>query len=117
MAKTLTVLLMRGPFISEHADLAVNFALEAKKKGYNVNLWLYLDGVWVPHVKTEKDYSNVGEWLRWALQKGVNVKACERCANARDVVPEDIIDGIPIVAAYDLLNFLKESDKVVTFTG
>lgn len=117
MVETLTILLMRGPFISDSADLAVNIALEARKKGYDVNLWLYLDGVWVPHIKTEKDYSNVGEWLRWAIKKGVNVKACERCANARDVIPDDIIDGIPIVAAYDLISFLNESDRVITFTG
>jgi tRNA 2-thiouridine synthesizing protein D len=116
--KTLTIVLNRGPFISEYADMAVELAIAAKKKGHNVNLYLYLDGVWVPHVKRDKDFSNVGDRLRWAIKKGVNVKSCARCADeARDITPEDIIDGVPLVGIYSLVDWLKESDKVVTFTG
>ncbi len=116
--KTLTIVLNRGPFISEYADMAVELAIEAKKKGYNVNLYLYLDGVWVPHVKRDKDFSNVGDRLRWAIKKGVNVKSCARCADeARDITSEDMIEGVPLVGIYSLVDWLKESDKVVTFTG
>ncbi len=117
-AKTLTIVLNRGPFISEYADIAVELAIAAKKKGHNVNLYLYLDGVWVPHVKKDKDFSNVGERLRWALKKGVNVKSCSRCADeARDITEDDMIEDIPLVGIYSLIDWLKESDKVVTFTG
>jgi tRNA 2-thiouridine synthesizing protein D len=116
--KTLTIVLNRGPFISEYADMAVELAIAAKKKGHNVNLYLYLDGVWVPHVKKDKDFSNVGDRLRWAIKKGVNVKSCARCADeARDITSEDMIDGVPLVGIYSLVDWLKESDKVVTFTG
>ena len=116
--KTLPIVLNRGPFISEYADIAVELAIEAKKKGHNVNLYLYLDGVWVPHVKRDKDFSNVGERLRWAQKKGVNVKSCARCADeARDITQEDMIEGVPLVGIYSLVDWLKESDKVVTFTG
>jgi tRNA 2-thiouridine synthesizing protein D len=116
--KTLTIVLNRGPFISEYADHAVELAIAARKKGHLVNLYLYLDGVWVPHVKNDKDFSNVGERLRWALKKGVNVKSCARCADeARDITEEDMIEGIPLVGIYSLVDWLKESDKVVTFTG
>ena len=116
--KTLTIVLNRGPYISEYADMAVELAISAKKKGYNVNLYLYLDGVWVPHVKRDKDFSNVGERLGWALKKGVNVKSCARCADeARDITEDDMIEGIPLVGIYTLIDWLKNSDKVVTFTG
>jgi tRNA 2-thiouridine synthesizing protein D len=116
--KTLTIVLNRGPFISEYADMAVELAIAAKKKGHNVNLYLYLDGVWVPHVKRDKDFSNVGDRLRWAIKKGVNVKSCARCADeARDLTEEDMIKGVPLVGIYSLVDWLKESDKVVTFTG
>ncbi len=116
MTKTLTILLNRGPYESEYADLAVNFALKAKEKGHNVNLYLYCDGVWTSHVKGEKDFPNVGERLRKALKEGVNVKICARCAEARDVVKGDIIEGIPLVGLFDFTDWLEESDKVITFT-
>lgn len=115
--KVLTLLLTRGPFISEYADLAVNLALKARKKGYKVNMFLYLDGAWLPHVKTDKDYSNPGEWLKWAIKKGVTVRACERCSSARDLNEEDIQDGIKISGLYSFIDMLAESDKVLTFTG
>ena len=115
MTKTLTLLLHRGPYESEYADLAVNYALKAKEKGYNVNIWLYGDGVWTAHVKRQKEYPNVGERLRKALKEGVNVKICSRCAEARDLVKGDIIEGIPMVGLFDFTDWLDESDKVLTF--
>jgi len=117
MAKTLTILLNRGPYVSEYADLAARLAIKAKEKGHNVNLYLYVDGVWAPHIKAEKPHANVGQRLREALEKGVNVKICNRCAEARDVVAADVIDGIPLVGLFDFIDWIKESDKVVTFTG
>ncbi len=114
MAKTLTILLNRGPYSSEYADLAVKMAMKAKEKGHDVNLYLYVDAVWVPHVKEEKPYENVGRLLREAMEKGVNVKSCARCAEARDAT--DVIEGIPLVGLFDFTRWLKESDKVITFT-
>jgi len=115
--KTLTILLLRGPYISEYADLAANMALKAKKMGYKVNMFLYLDGTWLSHVKTDKEYSNAGEWLRWAIKKGVNVKSCHRCSEARDLNEDDILPGVEISGLYGFLDMLAESDKVITFMG
>ncbi|MBI2849233.1 MAG: DsrE family protein [Chloroflexi bacterium] len=117
MGKTLTILLNRGPFVSEYADLALKMALKAKERGHNVNLYCYVDGVWAPHVKAEKPYENVGRLLREALEKGVSVKMCARCADARDVTEGDVIEGIPLVGLFDFIDWMKESDKVITFTG
>jgi tRNA 2-thiouridine synthesizing protein D len=115
--KVLTILLTRGPYISEYADLAVNLALKARKKGYKVNMFCYLDGAWLPHLKTDKDYSNPGEWLKWAMKKGVNVRACERCSSARDIPEDDVQEGVKISGIYSFIDMLAESDKVLTFTG
>lgn len=117
MAKTLTILLNRGPYISEYADLALKVALKAREKGYEVNLYLYVDGPWAAHVKQSKPYSNAGQLLRQALEQRVNVKICNRCAEARDVVAGDVIEGIPLVGLFDFTEWLKHSDKVLTFTG
>lgn len=115
--KTLTVILTRGPYISDYADVAINMALQAKKMGYKVNVFLYLDGVWNAHIKKEKEYNNPGEWLRWCIKKGVDVAACHRCSDARELEDTNIIDGVEIGGVYRLLEFLKESDRVLTFMG
>ncbi|MEK7847474.1 MAG: DsrE family protein [Chloroflexota bacterium] len=117
MAKTLTILLNRGPYISEYADLALRVALKAREKGHNVNLYLYVDGPWVAHVRQEKPYHNAGKLLRRAMEKGVNVKICNRCAEARDLVPGDALEGIPMVGLFDFTEWLRDSDRVLTFTG
>ncbi|MFQ5827420.1 MAG: DsrE/DsrF/TusD sulfur relay family protein [Dehalococcoidia bacterium] len=117
MAKTLTILLNRGPFVSEYADLALKVAIKAREKGHQVNLYLYVDGVWAPHVKAQKSYANVGQRLREAMKLGVNVKICNRCADARDVVAGDVIEGIPLVGLFDFTEWLRSSDRVLTFTG
>jgi len=116
-AKTLTIILTRGPYVSEAADMAINTALRARRKGYNVNLFMYLDGAWVGHIKEEKDYNNPGEWLRWAVRKGVNVGACERCSDARDLNADNVNEGIDICGSYRLMEWVKESHKVLTFGG
>jgi sulfur relay (sulfurtransferase) complex TusBCD TusD component (DsrE family) len=117
MAKTLTILLNRGPFVSEYADLALKVAIKAREKGHQVNLYLYVDGVWAPHVKAQKPYANVGQRLREAMKLGVNVKICNRCADARDVAAGDVIEGIPLVGLFDFTEWLRSSDRVLTFTG
>lgn len=115
--RTLTIILTRGPYISDYADIAINTALEARRMGYRVNLFLYLDGVWAGHIKEEKEFNNPGEWLRWCIRKGVNVAACHRCSEARELDEDDMIEGIEIEGIYRLLKMLDESDRVLTFMG
>ncbi len=115
--KTLTILLLKGPYVSEYADLAAITALKARKKGYKVNMFLYLDGAWLPHIKRFKEFSNPGDWLKRAIRKGVVVKACHRCSEARDLTEDDIIKGVEISGLYGLVDMLAESDQVLTFTG
>ena len=96
------------------APIMPRMAIKAKEKGHDVNLYLYVDGVWVPHIKEEKPYHNVGKMLRDAMESGVNVKSCARCAKAREAT--DVIEGIPLVGLFDFTHWMKESDKVITFT-
>jgi tRNA 2-thiouridine synthesizing protein D len=115
--KVLTIVLTKGPYVSEAADMALKTALEAKKKGYQVNLFLYLDGTWVTHLTKDKEFNNPGDWLRRVIRKNITVAVCERCSHARDLVQDDIIEGAPIAGSYKLMEFLKESDKVLCFGG
>ena len=115
--KTLTVLLTKGPYVSEAAEMAMKAALEAKRRGYNVNLFLYLDGTWVPHITREKKFSNPSEWLKSVLNRGIHVHACQRCSEARDIKEDRIIEGVKISGLLRFMDMLKKSDKVMTFGG
>ena len=115
--KVLTIVITKGPYVSESADIALKTALKAKKKGYLVNVFLFLDGVWVSHLKGYKNFNNSGDWLKRVIRKGIAVKMCQRCSNARDLKMENIIEGIEIPGSYDFIDMIKNSDKVLTFGG
>jgi len=115
--KILTVILTRGAYISESAEIAFRTALRAHKKGYQVNVFLYLDGVWVAHIKGDKNFNNPGDWLKRVIRKGINVCMCHRCSSARDLVDGDYIEGVKPLGTYELVGMLRASDKVLTFGG
>ena len=115
--KVLTIVITRGPYVSESADIALKTALKAKKKGYQVYVFLFLDGTWVSHLKGDKNFNNCGDWLKRVIRKGIVVKMCERCSNARDLIQDNITDGIEIPGTYEFINLIKNSDKVLTFGG
>lgn len=116
--KVLTIILTRGPYLSDAADHAVNTALAARKEGYTVNLFMYLDGVWLSHLKYDKDFNNPGEWLSWCIRKGVNVAQCDSCSDARDLANGDIVEGSNVTAVYTTLTrMIAGSDRVITFNG
>ena len=115
--KTLTILLTKGPYVSEAADMAMKTALAAKRAKYDVNLFMYLDGVWVTHITTEKEFSNPSEWLRSVIKRDVDVASCQRCSDARDIHEDRIVEGVQIAGSFRFLDMVKNSDKVITFGG
>lgn len=115
--KKLTIMLIKGPYVSEGAEMALKTALQARRMGYDVAVFLYLDGAWNSHITGEKQYSNPGEWIRSVLQRGIPVTCCKRCADARDLTEENMIDGVRITGSYPFMDLLMESDKVISFGG
>ncbi|MCI0497343.1 MAG: DsrE family protein [Thermoplasmata archaeon] len=115
--RTLTILLTKGPYVSEAADMAFKTALAARRKGYKVNVFLYLDGCWTSHITGDKDYNNPGEWLRSAIERGVTVNQCERCTEARDLGKEDMNEGIDVTGSFRFIDQVRASDRVITFGG
>lgn len=116
-SKVLTIVITKGPYISESAEMGLKTALKAKRKGYEVNVFLFLDGTWISHLTSDKNFNNCGDWLKRVIRKGINVKMCDRCSKARDLTQCTIIDGIEIPGTYQFIDLLKKSDKVLTFGG
>lgn len=118
MAKTLTIILNRGPVSSEFSDMALKTAIKARDKGYNVNMWLHIDGVWLTQLKKEKQGESTGNRLKEARAKGIQIKICGRCTDLRDLGKAgETIDGMQIMGLPELIGWLRNSDKVLTFAG
>ena len=116
-SKVLTIVITKGPYVSESADIALKTALKAKKKGYQVNVFLFLDGTWISHLTSDKNFNNCGDWLKRVIRRGITVRMCERCSNARDLTQDSIIEGINIPGTYQFIDMIKDSDKVLSFGG
>jgi sulfur relay (sulfurtransferase) complex TusBCD TusD component (DsrE family) len=117
LPKILTILLIKGPYVSEAADIAFQTALKAKQMGYKVHVFLYLDGTWNSHLTGDKNYNNPGDWLKRLIRKEIQVTSCEGCSNARDLTEGNIIKGVQISGSTKLIDYLRDSDKVLTFGG
>ena len=127
MKKTLTIMLFSGPYSSQYADYACKIAEVALDKGYNVNLFLYGDGVHAGMKgQNPKAFLNIGESLQRIAKKGGRINSCVRCSTARGYVDGEYLDDedrymstkyldeIKISGLYSFIDFIKESDKIIT---
>lgn len=112
--KTLTILINSSPYSMETTKTAMEVAQTANDKGYNVKVYLYVDGTWLPHIKKGIE-GPFKDMLENALNSGIEITSCARCAEMREAVDEDILDGIPLVGLFTLTNYIDESNTVLTF--
>jgi tRNA 2-thiouridine synthesizing protein D len=120
--KTLTIILTDGPYISEYAEMAYKIASEALK-GFQVNIFLYLDAVNIPKIGQKPSlFGNAGQLFQELAERGAVVRACARCAAARGYTGEehgicpDYHQGIKITSLYDLAGMLEKSDRVIALS-
>jgi len=119
--KTLTLLVLRGPYADEAPYTALRIARKAREKGYQVNVFSYLDGTYMTHHKqTTKEWPNVAELWADTIKSGqfnpkLSFVACIRCTNARGITDE-MVDGVVIGGLYDVLRWIRESEKTIALT-
>ncbi|MDO8682746.1 MAG: DsrE family protein [Armatimonadota bacterium] len=123
MAK-ITVLIGEPPYGKERVYTAFRFALAAKFEGHDVNVFMLEDAVWgAKKGQTPVEYQgllegkmpNCGEMLQEVIKHGGLVKCCGVCCSERGLKQEDLIDGSQIGSIYDLVHWVVESDKFVSF--
>jgi Uncharacterized conserved protein involved in intracellular sulfur reduction len=70
---------------------------------YNVNLFLYMDATHIPkRGQNPHSFPNAGEKFKILLRKGADIRACIRCATARDgsLMALEILDILKEVRVY-----------------
>lgn len=128
--KTLTILLLGAPYSSQYPEFAVKIADSALKKGFKVNLFLYGDGVHAGMKdQAPKAFYNVENGLKDLVNRGATILACSRCSAARGYVEGEfdddrqrypssrMMDEVRIFSLYGFVDFIKESDKIITLGG
>ncbi|WP_456472173.1 DsrE/DsrF/TusD sulfur relay family protein [Methanocaldococcus sp.] len=111
-----TVVITTAPYGRERAYSALRFALTSLLEGLEVNIFLIEDGVYVAKKGQEpSDVPNYLDLLKNAIELGAKVKACGPCCKARGLKQEDLIEGVELATMHDLVNFVKESEKVISF--
>ncbi len=111
-----TVVITTAPYGKERAYSALRFALTSLIEGIDINIFLIEDGVYVAK-KNQKpaEVPNYMEYLQNCIESGATVKVCGPCCIARGLSEDDLIDDVKLATMHDLVNFVKESDKVITF--
>ncbi|MDD3984672.1 MAG: DsrE family protein [Methanobacterium sp.] len=118
--KILTIILTEGPYRSQYVEIAHNIAESAINMGYIVNLFLYMDATHIPKTnQNPNSFPNVGERLKHLIKKGANVRACVRCATARGHACDNTsyLNGVLITSVYDIPEWVRKSNKVITLSG
>jgi tRNA 2-thiouridine synthesizing protein D len=120
---TMTVILGEPPYGRERAYLAMRFVMTARTEGHDVNLFLFEEAVHLPIEderdpaadETEEGLANSKNLIRSAIEMGADVRICGICAKQRQLQPEDLVEGARIGSMQDLVRWVAESDRVVTF--
>jgi len=113
----LTIVVNDAPYGIEKPWNAFRLASTATSEGVQVQLFLMGDSVSSAKKgqKTPEGYYNMEKMLQAIIGKGVVVKACGTCINARGLDIPELVDGVERGSMKILTQWIKESDKVVSF--
>ena len=121
---TITVAVGDPPYGKERVYTALRFALAAIHDGHKVNLFVFEDAVWalkrgqkppeMPLISGDK-MPNCEELIRAGMAEGMKVKACGVCSAERSLSQGELIEGAQVATMRDLIQWVLESDKVLTF--
>jgi len=119
----ITVAVGDPPYGKERVYTALRFSLVALHEGHQVNLFLFEDAVFAakrgqkpPEMPVgDAGMPNCEELLRAAIQEGLKVKACRVCTSERGLAQEEVVEGAEAGSMADLVDWVVNSDKTVTF--
>ena len=115
----LTIIVNDAPYGIEKPWNAFRLASTSSTEeiGMDVNLFLMGDSITSAKKgqKTPDGYYNMEKMLKSLLMKGVAVKTCGSCMDARGMSADDLVDGVERGTMKILATWVKESDKVICF--
>jgi uncharacterized protein involved in oxidation of intracellular sulfur len=115
----LTIIVNDAPYGIEKPWNAFRLASTSVSEdiGFDVKIFLMGDSVLSAKVgqKTPEGYYNMEKMLKSLLNRGVEVKTCGACIDARGIKEEELLDGIGRGSMKILASWIKESERVISF--
>ncbi len=104
---------------SMNLDFAVKLSGAALEKGHKVDLWVSGNGSAISIEKQSafKDYSSLEKPLLALMEKGLNVTACEACAEARGFHADNTLEGVKRFSMDWYLGSTFDADRVLHIGG
>jgi len=113
------IIINDAPYGTEKAYNALRLAMTLKKQAPELKIKIFLladaVGCGLPGQKTPSGYYNVEIMLKSVINKGVEVKACGMCMEARGLKNLELIEGVQASNMIEFSEWVKNSDKIVTF--
>jgi len=113
------IIINDAPYGTEKAYNALRLTMILKKQDpeMEVRIFLLADSVGcsLPGQKTPSGYYNVETMFKSVISKGVEVKACGMCLEARGMKDLALIEGVEPSNMIEFSEWVKTSDKVVPF--
>lgn len=112
-----TIVLQDAPYGNEKVWNALRLSQALVSVGSKVRIFLYGDSIAAAKKgqNPPKGYYNVGDMLSALIEKGVEVRSCLTCTNARGLSQDDFIEGAVIGKTIDLARWVHEEGKVMVF--
>ena len=112
-----TIIVNDSPYGIEKPWNAFRLASTASSEGNTVRLFLMGDSVVSAKKgqKTPEGYYNMEKMLGVLIRKGVDVKVCGSCINARGLTIPELVDGIELGSMKILVDWISHCDKVISF--
>ena len=101
-----------GTDVAWNAARLVNKACEM---GSTVRVFLLNDGVWNAHKSFGMAEIETHSLLKQAISLGVEMRACGTCVERARIDPKDMLTEATVSVLPDLVNWISESDRVVSF--
>ncbi len=113
------IIINESPYGSEKAYNALRIANQINKEDQAAEIRIFLmdNGVncAIENQNTPNGYYNIERMLKYSLNKQAKVKICGSCVEARGLKDLPLIPGTEISNLQELTNWIKDSDKLLTF--
>ncbi|MBW1776181.1 MAG: DsrE family protein [Deltaproteobacteria bacterium] len=117
--KKVVIALSCGTNDTNRATRAIHLATIAHKEGKETTLFLLDEGVYlaktgiITHVRAAT--GDVADDLLAYLQAHeIPILVCTPCANARQIQPEDLVEGARMASAAEFINMSCQADAVIS---
>ena len=115
----LTIIVNDAPYGIEKPWNALRLASTSVSEEIGMSVRVFLMGDSVVSAKkgqkTPDGYYNMERMIKSLMQRGVEVKTCGACIDARGIKVEDLVDGVERGSMKILATWVKESDRLLSF--